>query len=88
VSKIWALGQVVVGGLILAAEISFWVQFFCSNAAIRAIWNNGLENQFTTVVQTLLAIGTAIVMIAVGVDELRVRAVKGNQQTKKPKNGG
>ena len=85
-SKIWALGQVVVGGLILASEVRFWILLFSGNFAV--IGGLSLQNLLPLVVETPVAIGTAIVMIAVGVDELRVRAAKGNQQTKKPKNGG
>ena len=85
-SKIWALGQVVAGGIILASEVWFWILLFSGNFAV--IGGLSLQNLLPLVVETPVAIGTAIVMIAVGVDELRVRAAKGNQQTKKPKNGG
>ena len=73
-SKIWALGQVVVGGIILVSEIGFWILFFCGNEYMRAIWST--ENQPYLVLQTPLAIGTAIVMIDSGVDGLRVRAAR------------
>lgn len=70
--KLWALATVVVGSIILASEIAFWILFLCGNEYARAIWNvEGIENQVGLVVETPAAIFVGIAMIVGGALNLR-----------------
>jgi len=77
-SKIWALGQVVAGSLILASEVWFWILLFSGNFAV--IGGLSLQNLLPLVVETPVAIFVAICMIVGGASGLRS---DNNQSAKK-----
>jgi len=72
-SIIWALGQVVAGGLILASEIWFWILLFSGNFA--AIGGLSIQNLLPLVVETPVAIFVAIAMIVGGASYLRSKKI-------------